>query len=142
MKLHTSKLKTPQTTIRKIEDFGISKYQNEKLSKFTRRVANTLSAPLWNFTQKNWRALKWQEEKLKTLELKKTKTKNLPNSQEERQIPYLPLLWNFTQKIENPQNDKKKIENFGTSKYQKWKLQSSREERQIPLLFPCKISQK
>jgi hypothetical protein len=46
VKLHTTKLKTPKMTIRKIEDFGISKYQNKKLSKFTRRIANTLFPPL------------------------------------------------------------------------------------------------
>jgi hypothetical protein len=32
-------------TIRKIKDFGISKCQNKKNSKFTRRKANTLSTP-------------------------------------------------------------------------------------------------
>jgi hypothetical protein len=34
MKLHMEKLNTPKMT-REIEDFGISKYGNNKLSKFT-----------------------------------------------------------------------------------------------------------
>jgi hypothetical protein len=40
-------------TRRKIEDFKTSKYQNKKLSKFTRRKANTTLSPppLRNFTQ-------------------------------------------------------------------------------------------
>jgi hypothetical protein len=48
-------------------------------------------------------------------------------------------LWNFIQKIWRPQNNKKKIENFITSKYQIKNRQNSQEERQIPLLPPCEI---
>jgi hypothetical protein len=43
VKLHTKKLKTPKMTRRK--------YENKKLSKFTRRKENTPSPPLQNFTQ-------------------------------------------------------------------------------------------
>jgi hypothetical protein len=41
---------------------------------------------------------------------------------EEKQIPYLPLCETSHQKIKDPQNDKKKIEDFTISKYENKKF--------------------
>jgi hypothetical protein len=46
------------------------------------------------------------------------------------------------QKIEDPQNDKKKIENFGTSKYQNKRPLKFPKERKIPYFLPCETSPK
>jgi hypothetical protein len=54
---------------------------------------------------------------MKTLKLQNTKTKTLQSSQEEKQI-CLPPVKLHIKKIKDPQNDKKKIENSRTSKYQ------------------------
>jgi hypothetical protein len=54
--------------------------------------------------------------KLKTLEFQNTKTKNPQSSQEENQIPSLPPCETSKKLIIIPQNDKKKIEDFKTSK--------------------------
>jgi len=45
------KYENPQNDKKKIEDSKTSKYENKKLSKFTRRKANTPSPPLLHFTQ-------------------------------------------------------------------------------------------
>jgi hypothetical protein len=45
-------------------------------------------------------------------------------------------------KIEDPQNDKQKIKNFETSKYQNKRPLKFQEEKQIPYLPPCKTSHK
>jgi hypothetical protein len=42
--------------------------------------------------------------------------------------------------FEEPQNDKKEIENFGTSKYQNKRPLKFLEENQIPYLPPCETS--
>jgi hypothetical protein len=51
VKLHAKKFEEPQNDKKKIKDPRISKYENKKLSKFTRRKANSPSSPLQNFTQ-------------------------------------------------------------------------------------------
>jgi hypothetical protein len=40
VKLHTQKIEAPQNDKKKIKDSKTSKYENKKLSKFTRRKAN------------------------------------------------------------------------------------------------------
>jgi hypothetical protein len=45
-------------------------------------------------------------------------------------------------KFEDPQNDKKKIEDFGTSKYQNKRPLKFPKEKQIPHLPPCETSHK
>jgi hypothetical protein len=48
VKLHTNVFENPQTDKKKVQNFGNSNYENKKLSKFTRRKANTPFAPLAN----------------------------------------------------------------------------------------------
>jgi hypothetical protein len=49
--------------------------------------------------------------------------------------------WNLhRKKIENPQNDKKKIEIFETSQYQNKRPSKFPKEKQIPYLPPCETS--
>jgi len=45
VKLHTKKAEDPQNDNKKIKDSKTSKYENKKLSKFTRRKTNTPSPP-------------------------------------------------------------------------------------------------
>jgi len=47
-----------------------------------------------------------------------------------------------TKKFEDPQNDKKKIKDFGTSKYQNKIPLKFSEKKKIPHLPPCEISHK
>jgi hypothetical protein len=51
VKLHTKKFEDPQNDKKKIKDSKTSKYKNKKISKFTRRKANTPSPPLQSFAQ-------------------------------------------------------------------------------------------
>jgi hypothetical protein len=46
VKLHTKKFEGPQNDKKQIKDSETSKYGNKKLSKFTRRKANSPSPPL------------------------------------------------------------------------------------------------
>jgi hypothetical protein len=70
------------------------------------------------------------------------KTKNLQSSQEEKHRPSFLTCETSHKKFENPQNDKKKIEDFGTLKYQHKSPLKFPEEKQIPHLPPCETSHK
>jgi hypothetical protein len=59
----------------------------------------------------------------------------------EKQIPHLTLCKTTHKKIENPPNDKKKIEDSRISKYKNKKFQNSNEERHIPHFLTCETSQ-
>ncbi len=75
VKLHTNFFEDRQNDKKQIKDSETSKYGNKKLSKFTRRKANSPSPPLRNFTQ-----IFLKTHKMKTLELQNNKTKNSQNS--------------------------------------------------------------
>jgi len=79
---------------------------------------------------------------LKILKFQNTKIKKFQNSREERCIPCFMTCENFAQKITDPQNDKKKIEDFRTSRYQNKIPSKFPKEKQIPYLPPCKTSHK
>ncbi len=51
-------------------------------------------------------------------EFQDTRTRNLQSSQEETKIPHHPPCETSHKKIKDPQNDKKKIEDFRISKYE------------------------
>jgi len=51
VKLHTKKFEDPQNDKKNIKYSKTSKYENKKISKFTRRKANTPSPPLQSFAQ-------------------------------------------------------------------------------------------
>jgi hypothetical protein len=75
-----------------------------------------------------------QEEKLKTLKLENSKTKNVQNSQKQRTPPpppppppLPPHLCTPKKENEDPQNDKKKIEDPQTLKKQKIPQSSQNE---------------
>jgi hypothetical protein len=72
---HTkNKLKTPKMTRRKIENFEISKYENKKLLKFTRRKANTPLSSLVKTSHNVFLKIhKMTRRKLKALKLLKNK---------------------------------------------------------------------
>ncbi len=71
---------------------------------------------------------------MKTIELQNTKTKNLQSSQEEKKITLFPLCEISHKKVEDPQNDKKKIENFEISNFQN-KKHSKFTRRKAKTLF-------
>jgi hypothetical protein len=107
---------------REIEDFGISKYGNNKLSKFTWKKAHTPFPHLWNFTQFFFKTLKMTRRKLKISKLNNKKRKNFQSSQEERYIPLLSpckISHNFLWKPTKWQEEK-----FKTLKFQNTKTKS------------------
>jgi hypothetical protein len=61
---------------------------------------------------------------------------------EEKQIPHLPPCETSHKKIEDPPNDKQKIEDSEISKYRTKNFQSSDEERHIPHFLACETSHK
>jgi hypothetical protein len=74
--------------------------------------------------------------KLKTLEFQNTKTKNLQSTQEKRHIHHFLTCEISHKKFEDPQNDKKKIEDFRILKYQNKKPSKFPKEKQIPHVPP------
>jgi len=69
--------------------------------------------------------------KLRILEFQNMKTKNFQNSHEKGTYLVSLLMKISHKKFENPQNDKKEIENFGTSKYQNKRPSKFPKEKQI-----------
>ncbi len=61
--------------------------------------------------------------------------------EEEKQIPYLPPCETL-KKIKDPENEKKKIENFEISNMKTKNFQSSHEENHIPHFLTCETSHK
>jgi len=70
------------------------------------------------------------------------KTKNLQGLEQEKHIPNFLTCETSHKKFEDSQNDKKKIENFGTLKYQHKRPLKFPKEKQIPHLPPCETSHK
>jgi hypothetical protein len=70
------------------------------------------------------------------------KTKNFQSSQEEKHVTSFLTCETSHKEFEDPQNDKKKIEKFGTLKYQHKRPLKFLKEKQIPHLPPCETSHK
>jgi len=67
-------------TIRKIEDFGISKIPKRKTFKIHKKSCKYLVCPLVKLHTKKLKTPKMARRKIEKFGIKKTKTKNLPNS--------------------------------------------------------------
>jgi hypothetical protein len=74
--------------------------------------------------------------KLKIPEFQNTKTKNFKIHMNKGTYPISSLAKTSHKKFEDPQNDKKEIQNFGTSKYHNERPSKFPEENQMPCLPP------
>ncbi len=112
---------TSKMTRRKL---NISNFQNTKIENFQNsheKGAYPRFLVCENLAPKNWRPPKWQEENWKLRNFKISKQKTFEVSKRKENTLFPPL-WNFTQKFEDAQDDKKKIKDSKTSKYKNKKL--------------------
>jgi len=79
-------------------------------------------------------------QKLKILKFQNMKTENFKIHMKKGTYPVSSLVKTSHKKFEDPQNDKKEIQNFGISKYKNKIPSKFLEENQMPCLPPCETS--
>ncbi len=126
----------PQNDKKEIENFGASKYQNKRPSKFLEENQMPYLPPL----KLHMKKLKIPKNDKKKIE-KHTKTKKLSKFTWRKAHTPFAHLWNFTPNfLETPKMTRRKLKIPKLQNTKTKNFQSSQEERQIPPCPPCETS--